>query len=35
MQYVLEMMAVENRDSVKTIDSRLIEELKERNASIA
>jgi hypothetical protein len=34
MQYVLEMMAVENRESTKTIDSHLIEELKERNPSV-
>ena len=34
MQYVLEMMAMENRKSTKTIDSHLIEELKERNPSV-
>ena len=35
MEYIYEMMAIENRSSTaKTIDSRLIEELKERGESV-
>ena len=35
MEYIYEMMAIENRSSTaKTIDSRLIDELKERGESV-